>query len=231
MPNRDLRNTCVPRVELDHRAREARLRLEQAERLLVPYLAAKRSWLNRTLFPRSFGSRSRGFRGRGSVDQSAASFAPNFLIRGRPGAMPWFVRQDAVRDPCDRVTIAEAEDQGYPSSGGQFVTLGAKSARSRRSGPHRRLQLRRSSCRTSAMFGSAAHEPWGLHGSSAAARCRRPTARARRGSRAAAPRRLGLDPAAGPFAGQSVGVGLPRLRWRAAWVWVRIAPRLLGALC
>jgi hypothetical protein len=35
----------VPRVELDHRAREARLRLERVERLLVPPPAARLAWL------------------------------------------------------------------------------------------------------------------------------------------------------------------------------------------
>ena len=32
----NLRNNSVPRVELDHRARDARLRLVRVERLLVP---------------------------------------------------------------------------------------------------------------------------------------------------------------------------------------------------
>ena len=35
----------VPRVELDQRAREARLRLERVERLLVPHPAARYQWL------------------------------------------------------------------------------------------------------------------------------------------------------------------------------------------
>ena len=35
----------VPRVEVDHRARQARLQLERVERLLMPHLAARRSWL------------------------------------------------------------------------------------------------------------------------------------------------------------------------------------------
>ena len=35
----------VPRVELDQRARDARLRLERAERLLMPRPAARQAWL------------------------------------------------------------------------------------------------------------------------------------------------------------------------------------------
>jgi hypothetical protein len=46
----------VPRVELDQRAREARLRLERIERLLVPSAAVTASWLRRAALCRfSFG--------------------------------------------------------------------------------------------------------------------------------------------------------------------------------
>ena len=39
----------VPRVELDHRARETRLRLERAERLLVPPPATRLTWFKRLI--------------------------------------------------------------------------------------------------------------------------------------------------------------------------------------
>jgi hypothetical protein len=39
----------VPRVELDQRARDARLRLERSERLLVPRAAMTDSWPRRVL--------------------------------------------------------------------------------------------------------------------------------------------------------------------------------------
>ncbi|MBV8739610.1 MAG: hypothetical protein JO007_20625 [Alphaproteobacteria bacterium] len=42
MPKANPWNRSVPRVELDHRAREARLRLERLERRLVPRAAATR---------------------------------------------------------------------------------------------------------------------------------------------------------------------------------------------
>ena len=45
----DLWNKSLPRVELDQRARDARLRLEQIERLLVPRAAVTASWLRRVL--------------------------------------------------------------------------------------------------------------------------------------------------------------------------------------
>jgi len=48
MPTANLWNRSVPRVELDQRAREARLRLEQLERL-VPRTFATGSWLRRIL--------------------------------------------------------------------------------------------------------------------------------------------------------------------------------------
>ena len=47
MPNANLWNRTVSRVELDHRAREARLRIERLEWLLVPRAAATGSWLRR----------------------------------------------------------------------------------------------------------------------------------------------------------------------------------------
>jgi hypothetical protein len=79
MPNENLWNRSLPRVELDHRAREARLRLERLERLLVPRAAATGAWLRRALC--LFGARSnsegtRGLRIRGK------------LSNRRPGRMP-----------------------------------------------------------------------------------------------------------------------------------------------
>jgi hypothetical protein len=48
-------NESVPRVELDQRSREAHLRLERIERLLVPRAAVTDSWLKRLLCLLSFG--------------------------------------------------------------------------------------------------------------------------------------------------------------------------------
>jgi hypothetical protein len=45
MPSKNLWNANVPRVELDQRVRDARLRLERIERLLVPRAAVTNSWL------------------------------------------------------------------------------------------------------------------------------------------------------------------------------------------
>ena len=42
-------NKSVPRAEIDQRARDARLRLEQIERLLVPRAAVTASWLRRVV--------------------------------------------------------------------------------------------------------------------------------------------------------------------------------------
>ena len=63
MPKENLWNRSVPRVELDHRAREARLRLERLERLLAPRTAATGAWLRRALYLFSVRSNSAGARG------------------------------------------------------------------------------------------------------------------------------------------------------------------------
>jgi hypothetical protein len=78
MPNANIWNRSVPRVELDQRAREARLRLERLERLLVPRLAATGSWLRRAL---SLCARSDG-KGR----QTRRTRGP--LSNRRPDPMP-----------------------------------------------------------------------------------------------------------------------------------------------
>jgi hypothetical protein len=69
MARRHLLSKSMPRVELDHRARDARDRLVQMERLLVPRAAVMGSWLSpfvRLLGSRAGSSRRSGARGRGS---------------------------------------------------------------------------------------------------------------------------------------------------------------------
>jgi hypothetical protein len=59
----------APRVELDHRARDARVRLVQTERLLVPRGPVASFWLSpfvRLLGSRAGGKRRNGSRGDGS---------------------------------------------------------------------------------------------------------------------------------------------------------------------
>ena len=55
-------NTSVPRVEIDYRARDARLRLERIERLLVLRAAVTDTWLRRVLWLFSFGRSGEGSR-------------------------------------------------------------------------------------------------------------------------------------------------------------------------
>ena len=67
----NLWNKSVPRVELDHRARDTRLQLVRVERLVVPRASMAGSWLSP--FVRLLGSRTGGNRrssGRGSGSQS-----------------------------------------------------------------------------------------------------------------------------------------------------------------
>jgi hypothetical protein len=72
----NLWNESVPRVELDQRARDARLRLEQLERLLAPRAAAARSWLRRVVCLFSFGYGSRGDRPQGPLSNRRPSRTP-----------------------------------------------------------------------------------------------------------------------------------------------------------
>ena len=50
MPRKNLWNANLPRVELDQRVRDARLRLERIERLLVPRAAVTNSRLRRVFY-------------------------------------------------------------------------------------------------------------------------------------------------------------------------------------
>jgi hypothetical protein len=55
MPKVDRWCSSMPRVEINWRARESRLRLEQLERLLVPRGVITVSWLKRVIYLFSFG--------------------------------------------------------------------------------------------------------------------------------------------------------------------------------
>jgi hypothetical protein len=70
MPKANRWDNTVPRAELDHKAREARLGLERIERLLPARQAANPSWLRRVI-SRSrfdmFGECSRDDRARGPL--------------------------------------------------------------------------------------------------------------------------------------------------------------------
>jgi hypothetical protein len=67
MPNRNLWNRNVPRVEYDHRARDTRLRLEHIERQLVKRNAAGDSQYFRQLLLR-LGNIANSGRHKGSPD-------------------------------------------------------------------------------------------------------------------------------------------------------------------
>jgi len=76
----DLWNRSVPRVELDQRARDARLRLERIERLLVPRAAVTASWLRRVLCICSLGTP-------GESSQTSRTRGPLIIRRPRVGAI------------------------------------------------------------------------------------------------------------------------------------------------
>lgn len=60
MPSSNFWSRSLSRAELDQRAREARLRLERLERLLISRTAAKRAQLRRLLFLLGSGGYRRG---------------------------------------------------------------------------------------------------------------------------------------------------------------------------
>jgi hypothetical protein len=64
----------LSRVELDQRSREARLRLEQLERLLVPHVTVRRYRRRRLLFfgGRQISARAARASGRKAAERSAA---------------------------------------------------------------------------------------------------------------------------------------------------------------
>ena len=82
MPNRDLWNKNVPRVEYDHGARDTRLRLEYLERVLVKRDAVRSfryfGWILLLLNDIAGNGRERGRRTRPSND-----WRPYYLIPGR----------------------------------------------------------------------------------------------------------------------------------------------------
>jgi hypothetical protein len=87
MARRSLLNKSVPRVELDHRARDARLRLVRIERLLV-LRAAVPVWLSalvRLLGFRIYGKRRRGDRTRGSLSNRQHGCMPEIDSVGFEG--------------------------------------------------------------------------------------------------------------------------------------------------
>ena len=80
-----LLHKSVPRAELDHRARDARNRLVQVERLLVPRAMMLGSWLSpfvRLLGSRAGGSRRSDARERGSQTDPRFGWYPNCCASG-----------------------------------------------------------------------------------------------------------------------------------------------------
>ena len=92
MARRKLWNNSVSRVELDHRARDARVRLFRIERQFLPRAPVAGSWLSpvvRLLGFRIYGNGRRGDR------------TPCFLSKPRGDSMPEI---DSVRfDGCSAV--------------------------------------------------------------------------------------------------------------------------------
>ena len=79
MAKRNLLSRSLPRVELDHRARDARVRLVRIERLFVPCAAVASFWLSRLvrlLGFRIFGNGRRGDRTAESLSNPRGSCMP-----------------------------------------------------------------------------------------------------------------------------------------------------------
>jgi hypothetical protein len=80
MARPNLWSKSVPRVDLDHRARDARVRLVRVERLLVPHALVAGFWLSpfvRLLGSRKGGNGRSGGRGGGSQSNSRLGCMPD----------------------------------------------------------------------------------------------------------------------------------------------------------
>jgi hypothetical protein len=92
MPRNNLWSQSVPKVELDQRSREARLRLERIERLLIPRAAVTHSRLWRLVCLLSVGKYRRapqGRRVRGPLSDRRPSRMPTIIDVSRlEGALP-----------------------------------------------------------------------------------------------------------------------------------------------
>lgn len=232
MPKVVLRNTSVSRVELDHRARTARLQLERTERLLVPVAGARSSWLRRA-FARRFGiiAALADRRICEGAEQDAASTGDMSGAASRPDLFSR-ARSAGVADLSDRVE-SEASDgsaDGCPQvmdeTAGQLIRPAAKSARSRRLGPRRRSPLRRSTCHSAAMSGYAPHGPPGSAVRAAAARRRRWSDRKRGGRLAPARQEAALARASR----LRLGSRMPPFQQRAVGAWEQTEPPPPGVL-
>jgi hypothetical protein len=154
-------NNSVSRVELDHRARAARLRLERNAELLIPVTAARASWLRRLLF-RRFGVASAVMRRRpghpGAEPGGTATPIRPTAIR-RLGWLEIAVCEvdSALAGPAkiagrddDRSGCAELDRSVMPPQA---------PVRFRRFAPHRPQPLPLATCRSAAMFECVRHGP------------------------------------------------------------------------
>lgn len=232
MPKAELRNTSVSRVELDHRARAARLQLERAEQLLVPVAAARSSWLRRA-FARRFGifvalaADRRTCEGAeqdaGSTgDMSGAANGPDLFSRARGAGVADAPDQ---AEPTARGGEAEGCAQVTDETAGELIRPAAKSARSRRLGPHRPSPLRRLTCHSAAMSGYAPHGRPGSAVRAAAARRRRPDRK--RGGRLAPARQEAALVRASRL---RLRLGMPQFQQRAVGAWEQTEPPPPGVL-
>jgi len=155
MPKAKLWNNSVPRVELDQRARAARLRLERVERLLAPRLPERASWLRRLLCRFGLGA----FRGRSPGDRTAR--LPNDR---RPSRLPQIPRfSQAISVPLrlasrsgERGKMQQRAKRArmFRPSRRSAVRLCPAGARSRRREPRRPPPPGRPSCHISPRCGS-----------------------------------------------------------------------------
>jgi hypothetical protein len=225
-------NSSASRVELDHRARAARLELERTEQLLVSALSARSSWLRRALF-RGFGIFTvleRRQRDREAAEPDGGAAINMLYAAGRPGLIP-LAENEVISDLSDRVKLAlpasetETRAPGPGDVAGRVVRPGVKSARPRRLRPHKPRPLLPSTCHSAAKSGCAPHGPRGS-AAPTASHCRRHPVRPRRG-RSDPGRR---EAAFAPVSRLRPGSARPQVQQRAVWAWEQTAPRPPGVL-
>jgi hypothetical protein len=161
MPKAERWNNSGSRVELDHRARAARLRLERNAELLIPVTAARASWLRR-LFFRRFGvltavmRRRRGHQatkpgGTATPLMPAPSCRLGWLAIGGRGA-------DTSLAGATKI-VGHGDDRSESAALDRSVRPAPTAARFRQSAPHRLPPLRPATYRSAAMFACVRHGP------------------------------------------------------------------------
>jgi len=151
MLKQNLWNDAASRIDVDQRAREARIQIERVEQYLLAHLAARPSWLRRTALRLSLGLIGKRWRGN-------RTSAPLSGGRQRHPQLFQNERDDAVSPPsgrpdipltlaCRIETTTKVDRIRAARRKTRLVKLPAKAAQCRQHRRHKPWRHRRLSCR------------------------------------------------------------------------------------